>query len=99
MSKMIRVATVKATGKKFIVQQLEFSKNPKAHCWGNLLEYKGLSSKHEGSISFAMKDVEISEVPRTIQLLDAMFMQTVHERRDRGHVLTGRRNVTDHGLP
>ena len=81
MSKMIRVATVKATGKRFVVQQLEFSKNPKAHCWGNLVEYKGLSSKHDPSISFDLKDVEISEVPRTIQLLDALFQQTAQERR------------------
>ena len=96
---LVRIATVTATGHKYIIQQIEFSKTPKVHCWGEVCGLKNLSATHEGSKTFLKSEVTISEVERTQYLMNTLFQQNIQIRRDAGHVLTGRKNIIDHGVP
>lgn len=98
MSK-VRIATVNATGCKYIIQQIEFSKTPKVHCWGEVCRTEGSRTSHEASKSFLKSEVTITEVDKTPVLVASLFQQNVRLRREAGHVLTGRRTVVDHGKP
>lgn len=96
-----RIATVKATGKRYVVNQLDFRES-KAHCWGEVVEVKqkgrALQTRHDGQKTFLLDAVDISEVDRTPELLRSLFQQHVDALREKGHVITGRgRRLTDHG--
>ncbi len=103
-----RIATVKATGKRYIVNQLDFRAN-KAHVWGEVTAVvpKGrvLQTRHDGQKTFLLDAVDITEVPRTRELLEALFNQRLDGLRAQGHVISdhttrrGNRRVTDHGTP
>ena len=73
----VRVATVKATGKRYIVQQVDF-RAEKVHCWGEVVvtsERKG--TKHEGTKAFILSAVDIqNDVPFDDKLMRELFEQT-----------------------
>jgi hypothetical protein len=97
----VRVATVKATGEKFIVNALDFKANV-ARCWGQVVACAGARTTHEaGGPVFALADVSVETLPRTNALAVALFQQTLASRRAAGHVVTTTRkgNATDHGTP
>lgn len=95
------LATVKATGQMFIVIRRELiGATVKVHCWGDLVSYKGLSSKHEGQRCFLGTAVEVREIAPSEhqQLLVRLFEQTCAAKRAAGHVLEQRgRTVVDCG--
>ena len=103
-----RIATVKATGKRYIVDQLDFRAN-KAHVWGEVTSVtaKGaaLQTRHDGRKAFLLDAVTIAEVDRTQELLRGLFDQGTQGLRDKGHVLeertarNGGKRVTDLGTP
>lgn len=72
-----RIATVKKTGSRYIVQQLDF-RTGKCYCWGELMGFdtkKG--SKHESSLSFPIEQVSIqNDVVVDLKLYDELFEQS-----------------------
>lgn len=102
MSTTKRIATVKATGKKYLVQQVSFGTPAKVHVWGEVIRSKGLGTTHETPKAFLLDAVEIAEVPWTHALVAELFKQGCDAKREAGHVLTvsrSGRTVTDHGTP
>lgn len=87
---MIRIATVTATNKKYIVQRMEFpSSGPaKVHCWGELVYMKGLRTKHEDSKCFLASAVTVADVEKTVALERELFDQAVAAKRDAGFRIT-----------
>lgn len=82
---LYRIATVKATGKRYIVQFIDFRAN-KVVCWGELTSHRGLSSKHEGTKAFMLDFVEIApEAPKTEALMAQLFQQMLASKREEGH--------------
>ena len=79
----IRVATVKATGKKYIVSFVDFRAN-KVTCWGEIVSRTGASTKHDGTKSFMLDAVEIAEVPKTDALLRELTQQMLAGLRESG---------------
>lgn len=75
---MVRIAKVKSTGQRYVVQQLDFRADV-AHCWGEVTvvdSRKG--TKHEGSVQFPLTSVEVSkDQPMTQALMDELFAQAV----------------------
>ncbi len=74
MTNTKRIATVKATGDRYIVQQLDM-RTGKVHCWGELTAYRGLSTKHGPSITFDRADVDVAESMWTQVLVNVLFAQ------------------------
>ncbi|MGD9749435.1 MAG: hypothetical protein AB7W59_00405 [Acidimicrobiia bacterium] len=101
-NKTTRIATVKATGARYIVQSLDF-KSDLAFCWGEVVWVQGTRTKHEESKRFPLAEVEIATVERTPALCVELFEQAVAGRQAAGHVLarSGRKhiNITDFGTP
>lgn len=101
----VRIATVKATGLRYIVSRMYFPKNPnekaKAYCWGEVVAYRGTQAKHEKSKIFIAEAVDVVEVERTEALMLELFEQNVSLRRKAGHIIErrGRKNLDyiDHG--
>lgn len=79
----IRVATVKATGKKYIVSFVDFKAN-KVTCWGELASRTGFRTKHDGTKSFLLDLVEIAEVPASEALMRELTQQTLDSLRQAG---------------
>jgi hypothetical protein len=85
MSRLCRVATVKATGKKYLVSYVDFRAN-KVVCWGELATFRGLGTRHEGTKAFLLEFVEISaEMPKTEALVTELMNQTFASKREEGH--------------
>lgn len=89
----VRIAVLKDSGKRYIVQQIEMVFRPdgelntdrtKVHCWGEVQRVKGLATKHAESKSFGYDQVTVTEVQKTSELLLQLFEQTVQDLRDRG---------------
>jgi hypothetical protein len=81
---LVRIATIKATGKRYVVQQLDFKTN-RAHCWGELMSYdtKKSSRTHEGAKAFDLNEVTIArDVPLTNKLLDELFAQSLEVHKE-----------------
>lgn len=97
-TKTIRIATVTATGNRYIVQQLSLGKTPegdRVHCWGEVVSIKGLSTKHSASKTFPRGEVEIAELPSSFSLLEDLWHQNIRELRARGaHVTVSRTGRT-----
>jgi hypothetical protein len=74
MSKQIRIATVKSTGRRYIVQQLCFRTN-RVHCAGEVVRVHNLQTTHSASHAFAMGDVVVSETTKTQDLVLELFEQ------------------------
>jgi hypothetical protein len=94
-NKTWRIATVKATGARYLVQSLDFRAN-QAFCWGEVVWAQGSRTKHEESKRFALCDVEIAPVDKTPELCAELFEQAVAGRQAAGHVLarSGRKHTT-----
>lgn len=93
----IRIATVKATGKKYIVQQWF---GGKVHCWGELVSYKGLSTKHGESKSFLEDFVTLETVDQNQSLVESLFAQAVQVKEEAGKTLVHHKNsVTVYDSP
>lgn len=76
--KKIRIATVKASGDRYVVQQVDF-RTEKVHVWGEVTSCKNLSMKHAGSLHFFVHDVTITEVDRTQELVFQLFDQNARK--------------------
>lgn len=106
IKKEIRICTVNANGKRYIVQQLALHGNDPAanfaHVWGEVTEVKGAATRHNGSKKFRMDKVTISTVAKTPELCTELFHQAIDAKREAGHAIhasrTGR-TFTDHGTP
>ena len=78
-----RIATVKATGKKYVVLRLylptQASEKAKCFCCGELVSFMEdtLNARHEKTKVFLLDAVEIEEVPRTRELVEELFTQTL----------------------
>ncbi len=113
---MVRVATVKATGARYLVDRMHFGKGltdpDKVYCWGEVTRVEqvrggAVRSTHDGGVckTFLASAVVVAEVPRTFELLGAMFQQRVSGLEAKGHVIesrtgrTGRTTVRDYGTP
>lgn len=104
-----RIATVTTTGQRYLVESRYFGKRPgdedKVYCWGEVISFKGLASKHDGKKTFLASAVTVAEVDHTAQLLRELFDQRLKGLEDKGHVITrrttraGNVRVTDHGTP
>ncbi len=92
MTRLCRVATVKATGKKYLVQFIDFRAN-KVVCWGELVTFRGLGTRHDGTKAFLLEFVEISpEMPKTDALVSELMEQMFASKRAEGHDLEVRRS-------
>lgn len=105
-TKTTRILTVNATGKRYIVQRLELHSDDQAknfaHTWGELVSYRGLSAKLDGSKKFRMDKVTVTEVARTAELLDELFHQNIEAKREAGQLITASRTgrtYTNQGTP
>jgi hypothetical protein len=81
---LYRIATVKATGKKYVVQQLDFRTN-QAHCWGELMSFdtKKNFRTFEGALKFPLDAVTITkDVTLTQALLDELFAQSLEAHKE-----------------
>jgi hypothetical protein len=82
---LYRVATVKATGKKYLVSYIDFRAN-KVVCWGEVVSRRGFATKHEGTKAFLLDFVEISpEAPRTEELMRSLVTQMLDGKAEEGH--------------
>jgi hypothetical protein len=96
----IRIATVKATGKRYVVQQVIFAGDKsKVLCWGEVAGHNGARTTHDAEgKKFLLSAVEIAEVEKTPALCAALFQQMVDARREAGHLMVRKgRNVVDYG--
>ena len=94
--KMIRIATVKATGDKYIVTNCSCVYNPdktlnvdlsKVHCWGELSAFRNLSSKHDGTKTFLERAVTITDVEKTVPLMKELFEQGLRALQAKGFII------------
>jgi hypothetical protein len=92
---MIRIAKVKANGRRYIVQQIQFARGDKGgdkvHVWGEVVGFKYdkrtervLSYKCDGSKTFLLEAVEINEVEQTESLFKELFEQAAEIRKAAG---------------
>lgn len=94
MATLYRIATVKATGKKYLVQYLDFRAN-KAVCWGEVTKRAGLRTWHDGTKAFLLEAVEIGpERPKDEAFVSELVDQMLTGLKEEGHdveVRTSRR--------
>lgn len=74
MARSVRVATVRATGDRFIVIRLDVSAG-KVHCFGQVNAYRGLDTKHDPNVTFARAEVDVVEVVKDARLVNDLFTQ------------------------
>ena len=68
MSNTVRLATVKATGSRYVVSRLVIASPRQAgrvFCWGEVTAVNGRSMQHGASKTFASEAVVVAEVERT----------------------------------
>ena len=85
-----RVATVIATGERFLVQTLFIGATPdqsRCNCWGHVTSFKGLASKHEKSRTFRLDAVKVDNVAKTPQLLGELLKQHIEYLRKEGYTI------------
>jgi hypothetical protein len=77
--KQERIATVKATGEKYVVQQMDLRTN-KVHTWGELMRFDTSGRQatlFEGVKSFPLEAVTITkDVFLTLDVLNELFEQS-----------------------
>ncbi len=84
MVKLFRIATVKVTGKKYLVNYLDFRTN-KAICWGEVTKIEGLKTWHDKPEKFSLNEVELGpEQVKTSAFLSQLFQQTVDGLKEKG---------------
>lgn len=86
----VRIVTVTATGEKYIYK---YGDTNVVVCWGELVSYRGLNTKHSGTKNLYRKDVTISDVERTPLLIEEMFQQYIRSEQKAGKYIVwkGRR--------
>lgn len=92
----MRIATVRATGSRYVVQQVDFKTNT-VYCWGEVTAVKrGTAATHDASKKFPLAEVTLSEVKRTNAFLIELFEQAVEERKSRGLrvAYSGKKHIT-----
>lgn len=96
-----RIATVRKTGKRYLVQQVRFDDRreegvaDRVYCWGEVVEVRGLRRTHRaGGPIFFLSDVDVAEVVVDELLLQDLFEQTLAGEREAGATITakGRKN-------
>lgn|SRR5574338_331186 len=91
MPTMFRIATVKATGKKYLVQYLDFRAN-KAVCWGEVTKRVGLRTWHNGTKAFLLDAVEIGpERQKDAAFVSELVDQMLEGLKEEGHDVEVRR--------
>jgi hypothetical protein len=70
----VRIATVKATGRFYVLCQLDF-RDQLAFCRGEVTRTEGLRTWHAADQQLPLADVEISTVQLTVELVNRMFAQ------------------------
>ena len=96
-NKKERLATVKATGRKYFVLYIDFGAEPIVHCWGEVSRYKNLKTYHQkGRQRFKLSDVVIEEVIKDEGLVEELFEQYLRQLKNKGLLITeaGRRCKT-----
>lgn len=87
----IRIATVKATGRRYIVQQIDFSRTPTVHCWGEVTAVSSGRRQvqgHDDSLSFPREAVEVAAVKDTAELRNSLTRQGVDFLQAQGHFVS-----------
>jgi hypothetical protein len=84
----VRIATVNATGRKYIVQQRN---SDKVYCWGevNRLTWRGIHverATHDKSKVFLESAVTVSEVPGTLEFYKSLWNQYVQVMDEAGRL-------------
>lgn len=103
----VRVATVRATGRRYAVDRISFARKPgdidRAYLRGEVVAYarKGrvLQATHarEG-MALPLAEVEVAEVEATVELYRELLAQNAEVLREAGHVVERRgRNYVDRG--
>jgi hypothetical protein len=89
-----RIATVKATGRRYIIQQIDFRAG-KVHCWGEVVQtHERKGTRHEGAKAFILSAVDIqNDVPYDDALMAALFEQT--KQVYAAELASGRKYVTE----
>lgn len=70
-----RIATVKATGERFLVQQRDLE-GRKVHVHGHVTSFEEHVARYDGSKVFTEDAVTVEDVLVTAVLLDELFQQT-----------------------
>lgn len=101
---MIRVATVTATGRRYVVQQISFGKTDadhRVHVWGEVLAFTAnhatklaTNRKYDTAKKFVLSAVKVVDVEPTVVLFNALLEQTKEVRKAAGHLIVGN---TDYG--
>jgi hypothetical protein len=93
-----RIATVKSSGHRYLIQRMSFEGSPKVHCWGEIHGYthSGSKTKHGESKTFLKSAVEISESPKTFDLIHDLFLQGIAARKAEGYGIVERWNRRNH---
>jgi hypothetical protein len=104
MNQTVRVATVLATGRRYLVVRLSFNGVALVHCCGEVVGYRGArATVARGGKTYAREQVELHDLPATAATMRALAEETIAAHRAAGHVVTvsGRRRQvwTDHGTP
>jgi hypothetical protein len=100
---LFRIATVKVTGKKYLVSYIDFRAN-KVVCHGEVTRFRGLQSWHEGTKAFLLDVVDIApEAPKTVSLMTELWNQGIASKRAEGydievrHTRRGNVRATNYG--
>ncbi len=87
MNRLVRIATIKKTGKKYLVQFIDFRAN-KVVCWGEVVTFSGTGTRHEGTKAYLLEAVEVgSEEPKTQAMVSCLFDQMMASKREEGHTI------------
>jgi len=86
MKRKQRIATVKATGDRYMVDRLDFEQNL-VRCWGEVSEAWTDRTGHQGKKKFPMDEVEVSEVEITSELKKELFAQYVRSLKREGYII------------
>ena len=74
MAKQERIATEKTTGRRYLVQRLDLRAG-EVWCWGEVVGFRGLATKHGPSKTFKAAEVEIANGEKTVELVFALAIQ------------------------
>ncbi len=109
MSKTLRIASVTGTGRRYIVNRIDFT-GPEGivHTWGEVVRIRaktrrgrqvGIVREHGESLNFLQSAVVISEVSNTPEFSRGLFEDYIRALRAAGHIITKHgRNYRGHGV-
>lgn len=97
MATLFRIATVKAPGKKYLVQFIDFRAN-KVVCWGEVIRRRGLRTTHGPNKVYLLDAVEIgAERAKDEDFVAELMDQMLTGLKEEGHVVdvrtTARGNI------